>query len=475
MVPALPGQETLNIVKTAVRFMIQFNQMISVGQKIDDYFDKEVWAADLVSLGKLKALQIRALRLVYIILKGFLDEQLTLRATGLVYTILLTLVPLLAVSFSVVKAFGVDIKLLILLYYFLEPLGPKGVDLSMQIIEFVQNVKISVLGSIGLAMLIYTVLSTVQKMESALNYVWHIKDTRVFFRRFSNYLSVMLIGPVLAFSAIGITASLMSSSIIKKLSSFEAFGFMLFFAGKFVPYVLICIAFTSVYVFLPNTKVRFRAALVGGITAGILWQTTGLIFTAFVASSAQYSAIYSGFAVVILFLIWLYWSFLILLVGAKVSFYWQHPGFSAAGPKTFIADYRLKERAAITVIYLIGYNFYHSLANWTFDSLAKRTGLPPGFLHEVIAALRTKGLIFLSNDEPAVFVPARDIENITMKEVVDSVRASGSHSFEPENSQSLFPEVDGVIRQTDDAINASLEKETVKGLVLSSHKTESGG
>src|SRR5512147_10022 len=168
--------------------------MSSFKDKIDSLFVGKLWEADLASASRAKSLQIRALRLIYVIIKGFSEEQLILRAMSLVYTTLLSFVPLLAVSFSVLKAFGVHTQFLIFLYYFLEPLGDSGVDLSMKVIGFVENIKISVLGSIGLSTLIFTVISTVQKIESALNHIWNIKGTRGFSQRFSNYMSILLVG-----------------------------------------------------------------------------------------------------------------------------------------------------------------------------------------------------------------------------------------------------------------------------------------
>ena len=143
--------------------------MAGIGEKIDSFFIRKLWNKDAALAGKAMSFEIKALRLIYVIIKGFSEEQLILRAMSLVYTTLLSFVPLLAVSFSVLKAFGVHTRFLIFLYYFLEPLGDSGVDLSMKIIGFVENVKISVLGSIGLSALIYTVISTVQKIEGALN------------------------------------------------------------------------------------------------------------------------------------------------------------------------------------------------------------------------------------------------------------------------------------------------------------------
>lgn len=454
------------------RFVIESIIMVSPIQRIDEYFAKRAWTKE-PGPGKLRALQTRAFRLALITIRGFLEEQLALRAMSLVYITLLTIVPLLAVSFSVLKAFGVDTKLLIILYYFLEPLGQSGVYLSMKIIEFVGNVRASILGSIGLVMLIYTVISTVQRMERSLNYVWLVKEARPFLSGISVYITVLLIGPVLVFSALGITASLMSSAIIRKLSSYEVFGVMFYFIGKIVPYVLICTAATFTYLSLPNTKVHFRAALAGGIAAGIMWQTTGWIFASFVATSAQYSAIYSGFAVLILFLIWLYWSFLILLVGAKVSFCSQYPGLVGLTGQKLNLDSRLRERAALTIMYLIGYNFYHGERPLSYDSISVRAGFPPDLVHEVFLALKSNGLIVSSDDEPAALLPARNIGSIKLSEVVDSVRMSGSAPYAVGDGYHSLGGVDRIMTGIDNAMKMAIENETVENLVLANE--EHGG
>jgi membrane protein len=441
--------------------------MMSRGQKIDDFLSKELWEKDLSALGTFRALQIKLLRIAHVVIKGFTEEQLALRAMGLVYTTLLSLVPLLAVSFSVLKAFGVHTQLVIFLYYFLEPLGPKGVDISLKIIEFVENVNGGVLGSIGLSMLVYTVLSTVQKIESALNYIWHIKGTRDFSQRFTNYMSVLLVGPILVFSALGITATFMSSTMMKRLLSIEILGALFYLIARLVPYVLISIAFTLIYVFLPNLKVRFKSALVGGVTAAILWQTTGWIFTSFIASSAQYSAIYSGFATLVLFLIWLYWSFLILLVGAKVSYVAQHPRSSIISGKPLTSSTFGKERLAMLIMFLIGNSFYYNDRRWKLDSLTERLGLPSEVVHDTVHALEAKGLILPSGDTPPVYLPASDLENISLKEVLDSVRGSGEGIDLLSGKALSIPEVDRIMGTIEDAITGSLHQETIKSIILS--------
>ncbi|MCK7580267.1 MAG: YihY/virulence factor BrkB family protein [Chromatiales bacterium] len=167
-----------------------------------------LWGSDLAAVSPLRRRLIRSARLVHAVVRDFADGQLTLRAMSLVYTTLLSLVPLLALSFSVLKGFGVHNQVRPALLAFLAPLGDKGVQITEQTIGFIDNIRVGVLGAVGLGLLIYTVTALLQKIELSFNYVWRVKRLRPLAQRFSQYLSVLTIGPVLVFSAIGITASL---------------------------------------------------------------------------------------------------------------------------------------------------------------------------------------------------------------------------------------------------------------------------
>ncbi|HET6513726.1 MAG TPA: YihY/virulence factor BrkB family protein, partial [Thermodesulfovibrionales bacterium] len=324
--------------------------MIRALKKIETYFAKDLWDLDINSLGRMRALQVKFLRLATVFVSELSGEQLALRAMSLVYTTLLTIVPLLAVSFSVLKAFGVHTKLEVLLSSFLEPLGPGGINLSLRIIEFVERVNVGVLGAFGLSALLYTVISQIQKIEVSLNFIWHVSKPRSFSRRVTAYMSILLVGPVLGFSAIGLSAYLMESSLVRRLLSVETVGSAAYLAGHGMTYLLICAFFVFVYVSLPNTKVHFASALVGGIFAGIVWKIMGLVFASFIVTSTQYSAIYSGFALGILFLIWLYWSWFILLVGARVSFYHQYPRLLDFRKESLRLSTRQREKLAMLIM-----------------------------------------------------------------------------------------------------------------------------
>jgi membrane protein len=212
-----------------------------------------VWDDDLRSLHGLHRVAVFVLRVIHMLLRELLGGQLNLRAMSLVYTTLLSIVPLLAVSFSVLKGFGFHQRLESYLFeIMLEPLGPSGAEVAETIIGFVENVKVGMLGSVGFAFLIYTVIALVQKIESAFNFVWQIERLRSMSQRFSNYLSVITIGPVLIFSAVGFTATVLNTEMALWLSSVEPFGTLMVYISKLVPYLLVCLAFTFIYILIPR-------------------------------------------------------------------------------------------------------------------------------------------------------------------------------------------------------------------------------
>lgn len=440
------------------------------GTKIHKAIVSRLWQVDFTSIGWVRALGVRLARILYLFVAEVSEEQLAIRAMSLVYTTLLTIVPLLAVSFSVLKAFGVHTQLLIMLYYFLEPLGPQGVDLSMKIIEFVENVKVGVLGSIGLATLIYTVMSQIQKFESALNYIWNVKTTRGFTKRFNNYLSMLLVAPVLVFSAAGAVTTAANLGFVKKLARIEPFGTAIYFAGRVMPYLLVCAAFTFIYYVLPNTKVRSRAALTGGLFAGVLWVLLGQSFTWLIASPAKYSLIYSGFAVVLVSLIWLYWNFFILLIGARISFYTQNPYSIAIEDREPHLSGRSREKLALLIMFMIAHNFTHNKPPRKLDSFSASLNMPADIVQDMLVVLENAALLISSHDDPPAYFPARDIESITLKEILDAARLHGSDPFSFLRKAVPSSEIETIMSKVDGACADALKEQTLKGLVLSEEK-----
>lgn len=360
-------------------------------------------------------------RMAYALVRDLINGNLTLHAMSLVYTTLLSVVPLLALSFSVLKAMDVHQRMEPLLFQFFEPMGPQGIELGNKILEFVDNMKVGVLGSVGLALLVYTVISLVQKIERSFNMIWRVPDMRSMAQRFSNYLSVIMVGPLLMVSAIGFTATILSSDFVVRLMEIEPFGVMILQASRLMPFFLVVGAFTFVYIFMPNTRVRLRYAFTGGLIAGISWQAGSMLFASFVAGSAKYAAIYSSFAIGIILLIWIYVNWMILLLGASLSFYLQNPG-SIARRQRVRHSAELQEQTGLVLMWLVARPFQQGEPAPQQEALEAELRVPGEVTRRISDKLIAAGLLSLAGPDGDRLVPGRSLDRITVADILAAVR-----------------------------------------------------
>jgi len=418
------------------------NQGMNTMQKLNPIsrFTHWLWSVQIQDLSAKMAWLVRIGRVIHAVFQDASLGQLNLRAMSLVYTSLLSIVPLLAFSFSVLKGIGVHNQLEPILLGALEPLGDRAPEITNNILEFVDNIQVGVLGSVGLLLLVYTVYALLQKIEAALNEAWHIRRQRGITEKFSNYLSVVLVGPVLVFSAVGVTASFSSYTVVERISAVEPFGTLMVWLSTIMPYLLVVGAFTFVYVFVPNTRVKLRAALTGAVIAGLAWQTTGWAFAQVIATSARYTAIYSGFASLLFFIIWLYLSWLILLFGGKITFYIQNPQFVTRLPPATGASHREKEELGLAVMYLVGRHYLDGKPPWHFESLCRRLHVRGDVLESVVDRLEAAGLILSTEGQSPGFLPGQDIGRMSLKKIRDACRGQAM-SDDPDAQMRSIPRV----------------------------------
>lgn len=392
--------------------------------KIKDFFQVTLWQELPKQTNLIWRWLISSLRVSYILIRELATGELNLRAMSLVFTTLLSLVPLIAVAFSVLKAFGVHNQIEPFLLSVLEPLGSKGAEITTNIIGFVQNVKVGVLGSLGVAMLFYTIVALIQKIENAFNFVWRVKRARTLARRFTDYLSVVMIGPILVVTAMGVAATVMNNDVVQSMQAIEPFGTLLLFVTKLIPYLMIILAFSFLYMFIPNTRVELKPALIGAVVAGVLWVTVGKIFASFVASSSNYTAIYSSFAILFFFMIWLYLGWLILLIGSQVAFYFQHLKLVSLGGKDYELSPRLREKEGLWLMVLIAKQFQQQKPALSLQQLEQETTLTTNILQDLLMKLEQGRLVVeLAGDEPC-YLPAQDITEIKVKTIIDCLRTA---------------------------------------------------
>lgn len=390
---------------------------------LPNILEKLVWGDHLQKSGPLGRFTAVILRYIYGLGRDIVFGQLTLRAMSLVYTTLLSVVPLIAFSFSVLKGLGKHKELEPLLYDFLTPLGPQGREITEQVINLVDNVKGGLLGGVSLAFFIYTAISMVQKVEESFNYVWYVSKPRSFARRFSEYFFVLLIGPILMVTALGMLTSIKSNAFVQMILTYESLGPIFVVASKFTPYLLITGVFTFLYMYMPNTKVKFKSALVGGLAGGFLWASAGAFFATFILYASRTQLIYSGFAVAITTLIWLYLSWLILLIGAQLAFYFQQPAFLRIGRREPRLSNSMRERLALNVMYLVGKAFRDPDATTSIREISQQLSMPSIALAPVTDALEGAALLITTENEE--LLPGREMSRIPLNDILAVVRTKG--------------------------------------------------
>jgi len=233
--------------------------------------------------------------------------------------------------------------------------------------------------------------------------------------------------------ALGLLSSAQHSSAAQWLDSSAHLGWLIRGTGRLVPYAIVTIVFTFMYAYIPNTRVGFRPALIGGVAAGIIWALMGQVFTAFILYSSQLMAVYTGFAIVLTTLIWVYLSWLILLIGAELAFYVQFPQYLPHGRESIALAGGVREQLGLSVMYLIGRDYAQGVTNWNAVRLAAELDIPGASLAPVLASLEKAGLIVASEDEH--FLPGRDAENIKISSIIAAVRTPENGSLAPAAAQ----------------------------------------
>jgi len=401
-------------------------------------------------------------RFAYALARELASGELTLRAMSLVYTTMLAIVPLLALSFSILKGFGFHRQMEPLLLSVLAPLGPRSEELTAQIIGFVDNVQGSALAGVSLTLLLLTAFSMAQKVENSFNFVWRVDRPRSFGRRFSEYLSVMLVGPVIMSIAMGMLATIQNASIVNRLRAVEPLGTLVVGATELAPYVLVIGTFSFLYAFVPNARVRIRTALLGGVLAGIVWVASGKLFAQFVAGTDRTVVIYSGFAIVIFGMLWLYFSWLILLLGAQFTFYYQNRDYLRLEKRTPNLSNEFTERLAVNVMLLVSQKREGPTDGWGVLGLAAQIGVPRHLLEPVVGALREARLLVETTEEQ--LIPARDLRKISVGEILAAVRTSvgDRHATDPAQWN---PTVQAVAENIDAAVNEAVDSRSLADLV----------
>lgn len=283
------------------------------------FFQEGVWEVDLNSLRWFKRLPCYFCRIGLIVWRGYKQKMIPVRATALAYTTLLSLVPFLAVTFALFKAFGglekasEPLKAMILSNL----ATGTGDVVAGYLDQFIENFRSGAVGLVGFVLLILSVVGVLATIEKAFNDIWEIPQSRAFIRRFTTYWTLITTGPVLIGVTLAVTGALQSSKLVNQILSLS--GAEKFFIAK-IPWLITWGMFTGLYLIMPNTRVKIRSALMGGIIGGTLWELAKYGYTLYATRIIKNYAFYGSLGMVPIFLVWIYYTWLVVLIGALLAY-----------------------------------------------------------------------------------------------------------------------------------------------------------
>ena len=391
-------------------------------ERIRNWFER--WLFAPVSPNALGEGARRVAQYPYALSRDLLGGQLNIHAMGLVYATLLALVPLVAFSFALLKGFGAHRELEPLIYEFFRPMGNAAGELTQRVMNFADHVRGGILGSVGLTFLILTLIGALKRIEDSLNFVWHVEHPRSFVRRITEYFALLVIAPVLIGTLVGMAQLTSANSSLRMLGHLPLLGGVARGALSLTPAVIVSGVFALVYALIPNTRVRPVPAIVGGLAAGILWWAIGRMFTAFVLLSTRLTIVYAGFAIFIAALIWIYFSWLILLLGAQLSFYVQNPSYLRVGLREPRLSNVETEQLALSIMFLVARSHLRGGRRWSINELAAELTLPGVAVARCADALEAAGLLVTTEHE--TLLPGRDSGYIQLQEILAVARTANS-------------------------------------------------
>ena len=413
--------------------------------RIIRFLTVDIWRIRLRNLPRKKSFLIKQLRVVLLALRGFDEDKCQLRASALTFYSLLSIVPVLAMTFGIAKGFGLETMLRTQLPGLLERF-PGQEDVLSGVINsannLLENTKGGVIAGIGVVLLFWTVIKVLGNVERSFNDIWGVKKARSIGRRLSDYLSMMLVCPILFVMSSSVTVFVASQIrlITERIALLGAISPLIFAILKLFPYCVIWILFSFIYIFMPNAKVNFKSGILAGIVAGTTYQVVQWVYISFQIGVAKYNAIYGSFAALPLFLVWLQLSWLIVLFGAEISFAHQNVDTYEFEPDCLRASGRFRKLLALRITHQLVKNFCAGEKASTATQISHTLEIPIRLARQILYELTEGGIIsetVTEADEEVAYQPAQCAEKYTAKYVLDALDKRGSDDIPVAESSEL--------------------------------------
>ena len=377
---------------------------------------------------------VQQYRLLFYTARGLVEHGTLVRSAALTFYTLMSLVPILAVVFAVVKGFGLTDGLVENLYGIF-PRHPETID---YIVGFAENALArtqgGVVAAVGLVMLFWAVIRVFGSIESAFNNIWEVKVARSIARQWTDYIAVVMIVPVL-----WILANAAGDYVEQLLGLYDKWYFNTL--SHLASMVIIWTMFTLLYLIIPNARVRFQSALMAGIVAGTIFLLFQWGYVYVQRWMTSYNAIYGSFAALPLFLIWMQTSWEILLFGGELSFAYQNISRFAEERESLRISYDQRRKVLLAVMILVARNFRDHGGTLPTDEIRKRLELPTRIVNDILFQLVQAGQLIAvrsgDGERDVAFAPAHDLSSITVYGILEAVERTGQTTLDLEQTPEL--------------------------------------
>jgi len=433
-----------------------------------DFLKGDIWRIRLAGLSPRKSFLIKQLRTVLLTVRDFDKDKCQLRASALTFYSLLSIVPVFAMAFGIAKGFGLERRLESIL---LERFAGQEEVISRVIVfanTLLQNTRGGIMAGIGVLVLFWTVVQMLGNIEDSLNEIWEVKERRTLGRKLSDYLSIMLVSPVLLIVSGSATVIVTTQAriILERISFLGRIGSVIMFALDLLPYFLVWVLFTFIYAMIPNTRVRLKSAFYAGVVAGSIYQTVQWVYINFQIGLAKYNAIYGSFAALPLFLVWLQLSWLIVLFGAEFSFADQNVDTYEFEQDSRGVSLSFRKLLSLQITNLLVKNFSLGNGPLTGTQVAQTLKAPIRLVRTLLRELIESNIIIdvraAKGTEPA-YVPACDPDRLSIMYVIGALEKRGTDSVPMAETMEL-KELSASLQALRDAVERSPENRLLKDI-----------
>jgi membrane protein len=402
--------------------------------KVIKYLTEDIWRVRLRTFPPKKAFLIKHLRVILLAVRGYQEDSCKFRASALTFLTLLSIVPILALMFGIAKGFEMQ--------KMVEDMLMEKVQGNAQLIkvleyifefsnELLKSTKGGLVAGIGVIILFMSVIGVLGDIESSFNYIWGVQKPRSFSRKFGDYLAVILVCPVLLIFSGSVTVFVSSQieSITEKLQLLGAFQKTIFMMLKLLPFCSLWVVFSFIFIFMPNTKVKLSSGILAGIVAGTIFQLTQMLYINSQLWVGRYNAVYGSFAALPLFLVWLKLSWFIVLFGAEVSFAHQNVDTFELEPDCLKSSRNFKNKIAVLITNLLAKNFSQAKPALSASGIGQELDLPIRLIRDLLNELTEANIlseVIINGNKDVGYQPARDVENLTIMDVINSMEQKGS-------------------------------------------------